>query len=86
MIVTQVQQNLKEIIENSVLPDIEEYLDELFEIVAVKKDTQDDRNTILQMQEMKQDFEGILREIEANEIDDEECIEILEELQEMFEE
>lgn len=83
---TQVQQNLKEIIENSVLPDIEEYLDELFEIVAVKKDTQDDRNTILQMQEMKQDFEGILREIEANEIDDEECIEILEELQEMFEE
>lgn len=82
---TQIQKDLKDILENSVLPDIQDYLDELFETVAAKKDTQEDRTTIKEMQEMQQDFKDILLEIENNEIDDDECIEILEELKEMIE-
>ena len=82
---TQIQKELKEIIEEAVLPDIEDYLDELFELVAAKKESDDDRKMIQEMQEMKQDFQEILQEIEDNEIDDDECIEILEEIKAMIE-
>lgn len=82
---TQIQKDLKEIIEGAVLPDIADYLDELFELVAAKKESEEDRKMIQEMQEMQQDFQEILQEIENNEIDDDECIDILEEIKAMIE-
>ena len=38
------------------------------------------------MQEMKKDFENMLEDLKNNEIDDEECQEIIEEIQEMLKE
>ena len=78
-----IQEELKELIKNDVLFEIEDYIDELFEVIAAKKDDERTKEELEQMQEMKADFEDMLKDLEANEMDDEECKEIIEEINEM---
>lgn len=82
---TQVQQALYDLISQSVLPDVEDYIDELFEIIASKKETEEDKQALSEMQEMKEDFALMLQELENDELDDEECLEIFEEIKSMIE-
>ena len=82
---TQIQQALYDLISQSVLPDVEDYMDELFEIIAAKKETEEDKQALSEMQEMKDDFTLMLKELENDELDDEECLEIFEELKSMIE-
>jgi hypothetical protein len=82
---TQIQQALYDLISQSVLPDVEDYMDELFEIIAAKKETEEDKQALSEMQEMKDDFTLMLKELENDELDDEECLEIFEEIKSMIE-
>lgn len=79
----KVQEKLLNLIHNEVLPDIEEYLDELFEIVASKKGDDKIKEEISYMQEMKKDFSEMIEDIENDEIDDEEAQEIIDEIIDM---
>ena len=73
-----IQKELKEIINNEVLVEIEDHIDDIFEIIAAKKDTPELKEELENMQEMKKDFE-------AGEIDDEEAQEIYDEIVDMLE-
>lgn len=79
----KIQEKLLNLIHNEVLPDIEEYLDELFELVASKKADDGVKEEINYMQEMKKDFQEMVNEIENDEIDDEEAQEIIDEIIDM---
>ncbi|KIM10839.1 MAG: hypothetical protein KU37_08940 [Sulfuricurvum sp. PC08-66] len=74
---------LVKLIQKEVLPEIEEYMDELFEIVASKEVTQEDKAELVEIQELHQEFKQMLVDLEADEIDEEECLEIIEEIKEM---
>lgn len=79
------QQELKKLISQIVLPDIEDHLDELFAKVA--KDKKQDinyQNEIDEIQEMRSEFKEILEEINSGEISQEECEEIYEEIKSMI--
>ena len=65
------------------LVEIEDYIDELFEIIASKKEDEDTKEELIQMQEMKKDFEEMLLDLIHGDIDDEECEEIIAEIHEM---
>ena len=78
-----IQTELKELIEDDVLFEIEDYIDELFEIIASKKDDERTKEELEVMQEMREDFNEILKDLESGEMDDEECQEIIEEIKEM---
>jgi hypothetical protein len=78
-----IQQELEELIKDEVLIEIEDYIDELFEIIASKKDDESTKEELIQMQEMKKDFEEMLIDLQNGEIDDEECKEIFDEINEM---
>lgn len=78
-----IQNELEDLIKNEVLIDIEDYIDELFEIIAAKKDDDSIKEELKQMQEMKKDFEDILTDLVHGDIDEEECKEIIEEIKEM---
>lgn len=54
-------------------------------IVAAKKDTLELKEELENMQEMKKDFEELLKDLEAGEIDDEEAQEIYDEIVDMLE-
>ena len=78
-----IQKELEDLIKNEVLIEIEDYIDELFEIIASKKDDENTKEELTQMQEMKKDFEEMLTDLVHGDIDDEECHEIIAEINEM---
>ena len=78
-----IQKELEDLIKNEVLEEIEDYIDELFEIVASKKEDENIKEELKQMQEMKKDFEEMLVDLANGEIDDEEAREIIEEINDM---
>ncbi len=78
-----IQKELEDLIKNDVLIEIEDYIDELFEIIASKKEDENTKEELAQMQEMKKDFEDMLVDLENGEIDDDEAQEIIEEINDM---
>ena len=78
-----IQKELEDLIKNEVLEEIEDYIDELFEIVASKKEDENIKEELKQMQEMKKDFEEMLVDLANGEINDEEAREIIEEINDM---
>lgn len=80
------QKKLKDLIENEVLIEIDDYLDELFEIIASKQDDEFTKEELESTQEMKKEFNALLEEIEQDSIDDEEASELIQEINLMIEE
>ena len=78
---------LKSLIEEIVLPDIEDYIDDIFEEIAGNKNVSDNNNHELEnMQEMRKEFYEILKDIKENNLTQEECSELLEEIKDMIKE
>jgi len=76
---------LKELIETTVLPDIEDRLDEIFADIAKNKSAKDSENEeIKDLHEMRDEFADILKDIKNRELDKEECAELYEEIMEMI--
>ena len=78
-----IQRELEDLIKNEVLVEIEDYIDELFEIIAAKKENDEIKEELKQIQEMKKEFEDMLVDLVHGDIDDEECEEIIAEINDM---
>lgn len=81
-----IQKQLEQLIKNDVLTHVEDYIDELFELIASKKDNERTKEELSAIQEMRDDFKEMLKDLDEGNIDDEECQEIIEEINEMLEE
>jgi len=80
---TKIEQ-LKNLLENEIIQDLEAAIDETFQMVEKEKTISlADREELEEMQEMHQECRDILVEIEANEMEEEEASELLAELVEM---
>jgi hypothetical protein len=75
-------QKLEELIKESVLPDIEDRMDELYEVIADKKNDSIDeaKEELDELIEFRDDLKDILVDIECGEIEDDECKEIYEDI------
>jgi len=80
-----IQKELESLIKNDVLIEIEDYIDDLFEIIASKKDTIDIQEELKNIQEMKKEFSSLLIELENNELSKQECEELIKEIKAMKE-
>ena len=77
-------QKLKEFIEDTILPDIEEELDNIFEKINKLKNSTKFEQEIKDLHEMRDEFKEILQEIEERTLSNDECSEIYEEIIEML--
>ena len=77
---------LEKLLQDEVLPEINDYIDDLFEIIASKKDTPEIKEELQNIQEMKSDFLAMLDEAKNGELEDEECDEIMADIQDMLDE
>lgn len=77
------QDKLLNLLHNEVLPDIEDYLDELFELIASKKGDNETKEEITYMQEMKKEFTELIEEIHAGDIEEDEAQEIIDDIIDM---
>lgn len=76
---------LTKLLQEEVLPDIEEYMDELFALIADKKSTDEDKEELDNMRELRKEFQTMLEELSSGEMDEVECLEVIEEIREMQE-
>ena len=76
-----VQQELKELLQKQVIPDIEDALDDIFEQINELKNADDaTKEEIEELQEFKADLKDIVKDIESGDITDEECQEIIDDI------
>jgi len=77
---------LENLLQQDVLPELNDYIDDLFEIIASKKDTPQIKEELQNIQEMKSDFLAMLDEVKSGELSEEECDEIFDDIQDMLDE
>ncbi len=76
-------EKLEELISKTVIPDINEVLDTIFEEIADNKEaTEDAKEEIEELQEFKADLKDILEDIATGDIEEDECREIIEDIKE----
>ena len=76
-------QKLINLLENEVIPDIKEYIDVLFSKIASKNYLDEDKTNLKDMQEMLSDFDTMITEAKNDELDEDECQEIIDEIIQM---
>jgi len=80
-------EDLIDLLENDVIPEIESFIDDLYEKIAETKNaTEEDKTQLAELQELKKEFELLLDEVKNGELDDEECRAIIDEIDMMREE
>ena len=74
-------EKLEELLTKSVIPDLNERLDEIFEEIADNKEaTEDAKEEIEELQEFKADLQDVLEDIATGDIDEDECKELIEDI------
>ena len=76
-----VLEELKDLIQNKVIPDVEEALDEIFEEVNETKNADDaTKEEIEELQDFKADLQDIIKDIDSGDIENDEAQEILDDI------
>ncbi len=76
-------EKLEELLTKSVIPDLDERLDEIFEEIADNKEaTEDAKEEIEELREFKADLQDVLEDIATGDIDEEECAELIQDITE----
>lgn len=74
-------EQLKHLIQNELIPDVEDHVDELFEGIASAKDaTADERTQLEDMQALRDEYKELLKELKNGDIDEEEAEQLYTEL------
>jgi lipopolysaccharide biosynthesis regulator YciM len=84
---TQCNKKLKILIEDTVMPDIEDAIDDVFEEIASNKNAnQEQEEQLEEFHEMRKEFTEILEDINNDDLEEDECKELLIEITKMIEE
>ncbi len=74
-------QKLEELLTKSVIPDLDERLDEIFEEIAGNKEASEDaKEEIEELREFKADLKDVLADIESGDIEEDECKELIDDI------
>ncbi|KFN40302.1 MAG: hypothetical protein JU82_03880 [Sulfuricurvum sp. MLSB] len=77
---------LKHLIQNELIPDVEEHIDDIFESIASQKDASpQERAQLEDMQALRDEYKELLSEINGGQIDEEEAEQLYTELTSMRE-
>jgi hypothetical protein len=77
---------LKHLIQNELIPDVEDHIDEIFESIASQKDaTPQERAQLDDMQALRDEYKELLKELQSGDIDEEEAEQLYTELTSMRE-
>lgn len=74
-------EQLKELITKSVIPDIDDRLDEIFEEISDSKEASADaKEEIEELREFKADLQDVLEDIASGDIEEDECKEMIDDI------
>jgi microcompartment protein CcmL/EutN len=74
-------QQLEELITKSVIPDIDERLDEIFEEISNNKEASEDaKEEIEDLREFKADLQDVLQDLASGDMEEDECKELIDDI------
>jgi len=74
-------QKLEELLNKEVIPDIDDRLDEIFEMIAGEKNANDEqKEEIEELREFKDDLKDVIDDIATGEMEEEECKEMIDDI------
>lgn len=74
-------EDLIDLLENDVIPEIESFIDDLYEKIAESKTASaEDKAQLAELQELKKEFGMLLEEVKNGELDEEECRGMIDEI------
>ncbi|MFA9373875.1 hypothetical protein [Poseidonibacter sp.] len=69
---SHIKEDLKDLVQNTMIPEIEDYLDDLHKILEKKEETEDDMLAIKEMESLLVDLQNVLAVIEEDKTEDSE--------------
>ncbi len=83
---SEIKEDLLEIVQDTIIPEVEAYLEELHELIKVNKQTVEDMEEIKEMETFLVELQNIIFAINDNKIDDIQAEEIYENIASLVEE
>jgi len=83
---TEIKHKLRDLVEVTIIPEVEEYLEELSHLLEQNKATDDDMDAIREMESYLVELQNVVLAINEYKIDDEQAEEIYNNLMRMIEE
>jgi len=78
-----VQEQLKNLLQNQVIPDVEDALDEIYEEINDTKNAPSElKEEVEELQDFKADLQDIIKDIDGGDLSDEEAQEIIDDIKE----
>lgn len=77
------QEKLKDLLTKEFIPDLEDFIDDIFTTIAETKNEAEHKEDLEESQELLKNFKEIVKDLENGEIEQEECDEILAELEDI---
>ena len=68
----EIKERLKDLVENVMIPEVEDYLEDLYKLLETNSQTQDDKEAIDQMESFLVELQNVLAVIEENKTPDSE--------------
>lgn len=81
---TQIKKDLLDVVENTMIPEVEAYIDDLHKIIEKKEQTEDTMNEVREMESFLVELQNIIFAVNEDKIDDEQASEVYEKIQELI--
>ena len=69
---TEIKEKLKDVVENVMIPEVEDYLEDLHKLLETNSQTEDDKEAIDEMESFLVELQNVLAVIEENKTEDSE--------------
>lgn len=68
----EIKEKLKDLVENVMIPEVEDYLEDLYKLLETNSQTEDDKEAIKEMESFLVELQNVLAVIEENKTDNSE--------------
>ena len=69
---TEIKEKLKDVVENVMIPEVEDYLEDLYKLLETNSQTEDDKEAMDEMESFLVELQNVLAVIEENKTEDSE--------------
>jgi hypothetical protein len=77
-------QKLINLLENELIPELEDYIDDLFELIAANKGGDETQEELTESRELHKEYQELLADAHSGDMDEAECAELIEELMSVY--
>jgi hypothetical protein len=83
---SEIKENLQDVVQNTMIPEVEAYLEDLMQLLEQQKATEDDMDAIKEMESFLVELQNILLAIDEDKMNDEQATEVYEKIMDLLKE